>query len=270
MPGRALEGPGTPSGSPGPSRPGLDFSFSGLKPAGTAESLGLDTLRRPWTWSAVQSASGGPGSHTTIAAAGGQTCWRKCQPAGRRCLDRGARSCGMLVGAPGCAWRRAGACRAWACITWKATCWRRSPSPRNFLSGAAGYPAGGRAAIGPASASRWTMPRERPSTRPPSFWGSARADPGGRPGTLPVLPGPWSTALALISASAASRPRCAQPQNPLRSTIRRSLTSPAGSRRRWSTRLCIKCIRALKETGRRRIVIAGGVGANRRLRAAPP
>lgn len=32
--------------------------------------------------------------------------------------------------------------------------------------------------------------------------------------------------------------------------------------------LCIKCIRALKETGRRRIVIAGGVGANRRLRAA--
>ena len=32
--------------------------------------------------------------------------------------------------------------------------------------------------------------------------------------------------------------------------------------------LCIKCIRALGQTGRSRIVIAGGVGANRRLRAA--
>jgi N6-L-threonylcarbamoyladenine synthase len=31
--------------------------------------------------------------------------------------------------------------------------------------------------------------------------------------------------------------------------------------------LCIKCIRALKQTGRNRIVIAGGVGANMRLRA---
>ncbi len=31
--------------------------------------------------------------------------------------------------------------------------------------------------------------------------------------------------------------------------------------------LCIKCIRALKQTGRKRIVIAGGVGANMRLRA---
>jgi N6-L-threonylcarbamoyladenine synthase len=31
--------------------------------------------------------------------------------------------------------------------------------------------------------------------------------------------------------------------------------------------LCIKCERALKETGQRRLVVAGGVGANRRLRA---
>ena len=31
--------------------------------------------------------------------------------------------------------------------------------------------------------------------------------------------------------------------------------------------LCIKCERALKETGHRRLVVAGGVGANRRLRA---
>jgi N6-L-threonylcarbamoyladenine synthase len=30
--------------------------------------------------------------------------------------------------------------------------------------------------------------------------------------------------------------------------------------------LCIKCIRALQQTGRQRLVIAGGVGANRRLR----
>ena len=31
--------------------------------------------------------------------------------------------------------------------------------------------------------------------------------------------------------------------------------------------LCLKCERALKETGHRRLVVAGGVGANRRLRA---
>ena len=31
--------------------------------------------------------------------------------------------------------------------------------------------------------------------------------------------------------------------------------------------LCIKCVRALKETGHRRLVVAGGVGANKRLRA---
>ncbi|HLW73489.1 MAG TPA: tRNA (adenosine(37)-N6)-threonylcarbamoyltransferase complex transferase subunit TsaD [Gammaproteobacteria bacterium] len=31
--------------------------------------------------------------------------------------------------------------------------------------------------------------------------------------------------------------------------------------------LCIKCERALKETGHRRLVVAGGVGANKRLRA---
>lgn len=30
--------------------------------------------------------------------------------------------------------------------------------------------------------------------------------------------------------------------------------------------LCIKCVRALKETGHRRLVVAGGVGANKRLR----
>ncbi len=30
--------------------------------------------------------------------------------------------------------------------------------------------------------------------------------------------------------------------------------------------LCIKCLRALQQTGRRRLVVAGGVGANRRLR----
>ena len=35
---------------------------------------------------------------------------------------------------------------------------------------------------------------------------------------------------------------------------------------RWSIHLIIKCIRALKQTQRKRIVIAGGVGANKKLR----
>ena len=198
--------------------------------------------------------------------------------AGRRAAHR--RGAGARAGL--CA----GACRRWACTTSRATCWRRcsEPEPPAFphvallVSGGHTHADRGRAAW--ATTACWarpaTTPPARPSTRRPSSSG------------LPYPGGPELAALARAARAGALRVSAADARSPgprvqllgpqdgrarmrvaRRGARRRSgaPTSRARSRRRSSTRCARKALRALDEPRARALVVAGGVGANRELRA---
>jgi N6-L-threonylcarbamoyladenine synthase len=123
------------------------------------------------------------------------------------------------------------------------------------------------------SASRWTTPPARRSTRPPSCWG-CRIPAGRRWRSWPnrairgrfTFPRPMTDrpgcdfSFSGLKTAALNTWRGLEPTPENRADVARAFEEAVVDT------LAIKCRRALQTTGLKRLVVAGGVGANRRLR----
>lgn len=243
----------------------LHADYGGVVP----ELASRDHVRKvlPLLREVMTRARSGPADIHGVAYTAGQGWWARCWWARRS----------------GAAWPGPGACRRWRCITWKATCWRRcwKRIRRPFLRRVAGvrrpYPADAgerRGAIYPVGrhARRrggrgLRQDRQAAGTGLSRRTGTGAARRTRRSGAFPLYPSHGQPAgLEFSFSGLKTHALTTLRAEPLADEQTRADIARAFEDAVVDT-LAIKCRRALEQTGLARLVVAGGVSANRRLRA---